>query len=261
MREAFLCLPLFIGVFTGAQQPSTMGNPSPQMSTYAGQREALLAPGNDAMQRRDYATALRDCRIVLAAYPNDSRVLMITGNAAWASGELEQAAEYFRRSLAGPGDHPWGVRFSLLQVNAALGRWGEFAQEEEAARDAVISSRTGLGGAEKSFTLERWMIGPQLIEVIEYAAPNRAKGVRYSFLFGGLPASHEMFTPHVDLVETSGNNHDFSLEQYFVPQKKNSIRSYAEGKPPYQQVRGEVLRLLETQFNTTLVRPLSPFPQ
>jgi tetratricopeptide (TPR) repeat protein len=85
-----------------------MGNPSPQ--TYASQREALLAPGDDAMQRRDYATALKDYRIVLAEYPNDSRVLMIAGNAAWASGDLEQAAEYFRRCLARPGGHPWGVR-------------------------------------------------------------------------------------------------------------------------------------------------------
>jgi hypothetical protein len=138
---------------------------------------------------------------------------------------------------------------------------GEFTQEEMAARDAAIRGRTGLGGAEKGFTLERWMIGPQLIEVIEYPAPDGANSVRYSFLFGGLPASHEMFTPRVDLVETSGNSHGFSLEQHFVPEEKNLIRSYTDGEPAYQQVRGEVLRLLETQFNTTLVRPVSPFPQ
>jgi Tetratricopeptide repeat len=261
MRGAFICLPLLIGALTGTQQPPAMGNPSPQMSTYASRREARLAPGNDAMRRRDYATALEEYRIVLAEYPKDSRVLMITGNAAWASGNL-QAAEYLRRCLAaGPGDHPWGVRFSLLQVNAALGRWDEFSQEEEAARDAAVSGRIDLGGVERAFMLESWTIGPQLIEVVEYPAPDRANGVRYSFLFGGLPASHEVFKPRIDLVEASGNNRNFSLEQYFETEKKNLIRSYTEGEPAYRQVRGDVLRLLETQFNTTLIRPVSPFPQ
>ena len=66
MRRSSMALPLLIGLVAGAQQPSKPVEDSSQMSVYASQRKALLASGNDAMAKREYAEALEDYRKVLA---------------------------------------------------------------------------------------------------------------------------------------------------------------------------------------------------
>lgn len=260
MLKSLMMLPLLIALAASAQQPSKPESYSSQVSKYAGQREALLAPGNEAMKKRDYAGALKDYREVVAEYPRDSRVLLIAGNAAWAAGNLEEAADYYRKSLKCPGDHPWGSRLSLLQVNAALGKWDDFAQERIAIEGAATGGDPQLQGVLKNgFLLERLAVGSQHVEAIDYPEPDHADGVRYRFRLGGQPISASIFVPHIDLVEPPGKAQEFVLEQYSGPQEQTLIRSYAGGEPAYQDIRAEVLRLLEGQLGTTMIRHLSPF--
>ncbi len=252
-----MALPLLIGLVASAQQQSKPGDDSSQTGVYASQREALLAFGNEAMAKREYAEALEDYRKVLAEYPRDGRVLMIAGNAAWAAGDLQEAAGDYRKCLEDPGDHPWGVRLSLLQVNATIGDWSQFAKEQREVEAAVVGGDPQLAGALKSgVLLERFTIGPQLVEAIDYPEADQAGGVRYRFRFGGRPLSNEVFVPHLDLVESGGR---FVLQQYSEPNGQKLIRSYPGGEPVYQDVRAEVLRLLEAQFDTTKVGHLSPY--
>lgn len=246
MRETLIALPLFLGILL-AQQPSVSGSSSAQVSTYASHREALLVPGNEAMKRGDYAAALEDYQKVLAEYPKDSRVLMVAGNAARTAGKLEEAADYYRRSLERPGDHPLGIRLSLLQVNAALGHWDDFAQEQRAVEEAATGGDPQLPGVLKSgLLLEQLTVGSLHVEAIDYPEPDQADGVRYRFRLGGRPSAN-VFVSHIDLVELPGNPEQFVLEQYSGPQRKTLIRSYSAAEPAYHEIRAEVLRLLETQ--------------
>jgi tetratricopeptide (TPR) repeat protein len=252
MHKCLIPLPLFMSFLAGAQQAPAPDNQSSQMSAYASQREALMAPGYEAMRRKDYATALVDFRKVLEKYPKDDRLLMTAGDAAWAAGKLEEAAEYFRRCQERPGRYPWSVRFSLLQVDVALGQWDEFAQWQAAIEKAAISGDPQLAESlNKGYQIEQFRIGPQSILVLAYPDPGRTNGIRYSFFFGGVPATPETFTPHWNLIVIPGDSHSFSLVQYSEPEKSTIIQSYTGGEPTYQEVRDEVLRLLKEQFNTT----------
>jgi hypothetical protein len=252
-----MALPLLIGLVAGAQQPSKPVDDSSQMSAYASQREALLASGNEAMAKREYAEALEDYRKVLAGYPKDSRVLMIAGNAAWAAGDLQEAADDYRKCLEHPGNHPWGVRLSLLQVNAAIGDWSQFAKEQREVETAVIGGVPQLAGTLKNgVLLERFTIGKQLVEAIDYPEPEQAGGVRYRFRLGARPLSNDVFVAHLDLVESGGR---FVLQQYSDPNGQKLIRSYPGGEPGYQDVRAEAMRLLEAQYDTTKISYLSPY--
>jgi hypothetical protein len=185
---------------------------------------------------------------------------MIAGNAAWAAGDLEEAADYYRRSLERPDDHPWGIRLSLLQVNAALGHWDDFAQERRTVEDAAMRGDPQLPEVLKNgFLIERLAVGSQLVEVIDYPEPDQADSVRYRFRLGGRPLSASVFVPHIDFVESPGNTHQFVLKQYSGSQGQTLIRSYSAGEPVYQDVRTDVLHLLETQLGTTKISHLSPF--
>ena len=251
MHKCLIPLPLLMSFVAGAQQASVPENQSSQMSAYASQREALMAPGYEAMRRKDYATALEDFRKVLEEYPKDNRALMIAGGAAWHAGRLEEAAEYFRRCQERPGRYPWSERFSLLQVDAALGQWDEFAQWQTAIEKAAISGDPQLAGSlNKGYQLEAFIIGPQPILAVAYPDPGRNDGIRYSFFFGGAPATPDTFTPHFNLIVRPGDSHSFSLVHYSEPEKSTLIQSYTEDEPTYQAVRDEVLRLLKEQFNT-----------
>jgi tetratricopeptide (TPR) repeat protein len=209
------------------------------------------------MGKREYAEALEDYRKILAEYPRDARVLMIAGNAAWAAGDLQEAADDYRKCLEHPGDHPWGVRSSLLQVNAAIGDWSQFAKGQREIETAAIGGDPQLAEALKSgVLLERFTIGPQLVEVIDYPEPDAVGGVRYLFRLGGRPLSNDVFVPHLDLAESAGA---FVLQQYSEPNGQKLILSYPGHEPVYQDVRAEILRLLETQFDSTKINHLSPY--
>lgn len=256
MFKSSMALALLIGLAASAQQPSKPVDDSSQMSAYARQRESLLSSGNEAMVQRKYAEALEDYRSVLARYPRDGRVLTMAGNAAWAAGDLQEAADDYRKCLEHPGNHPWGVRLDLLQVNAAIGDWGEFAKEQGDVESAVIGNDPKLAGALKNgVLLERFRIGPQLVEAIDYPEPDQAGDVRYRFRLGGGPLSSDIFVPHLDLVESGGR---FVLQQWSEPKGQKLIRSYPE-EPRYQDVRADATRLLETQFDTTKVSYLCPY--
>jgi len=253
MLKSLMTLPLLMGLVASAQQPPKPGRCSSQVSAYASRREALLAPGNKAMGKRDYAEALKDYRKVLAEYPRDGRVLMIAGNAAWAAGDLQGAAGDYRKCLEHPGDHPWGVRFNLLQINAALGQWNDFAQGRKAIEEAAIGGNPQVAQALKGFTLERFVIGSHLVDVIDYPDSEQAGDVRYRFNAG--------FEFHIDLIEPPGSTAQLVEAQYSEPHGQALIRSYPGGKPSYLEIRAEVLRLLETQFGTSSLNYVSPWPQ
>jgi tetratricopeptide (TPR) repeat protein len=251
MHKCLIPLPLLISFLAGAQQASIPDNHSSQMSAYASQREALMAPGYEAMRRKDYATALEDFRKVLEEYPKDERLLMTAGDAAAEAGKFKEAAEYFRRCQERPGRYPWSIRFSLLQVDVALGQWDEFAQWQAAIEKAAISGDPQLAASlNKGYQLEQFRIDPQLILVLAYPDPGRNNGIRYSFFFGGVPATPDTFTPHWNLVVTPGDAHSYSLVQYSEPEKPTLIQSYTDGEPTYHDVRDAVLSLLKERFNT-----------
>jgi tetratricopeptide (TPR) repeat protein len=260
MQNSLMMVSLLIGLVAGIQLQSPPDSPSSQMSAYASHREALLAVGSQAMKKKDYAEALADYRKVVALYPKDGRVLLIAGNAAWAAGSLEEAADYYRRCLEHPGDHPWPARVALLEINVALGRWDDVADEKKALEQAAASGDPQLQKAlSEGFVLEQFAVGRQFVEVIDYPAPDQVNGVRYRFQLGGKPISEDVFVSHIDLMKSSGNPRQFVLKQHLEAESPKLIKSYPEGEPAYQDIRADVLRLLEAQTGTTKLTPLSPF--
>jgi tetratricopeptide (TPR) repeat protein len=256
--KILIVLSLLAGISPVVQKSAHDGSGT-QVNAYASQREAFMAPGNQAMHEKNYALALEEYRRVLAQYPNDLRVLMATGYAAWSAGDLADAAIYLHRCDEIPNRYPWSVRFSLIQLNAALGRWNEFSQEQAVLEKAAIGGDPALQSAiTDGLLLERFKIGSQHIYAIDYPQPDRAGGVRYRFRLGGKPASDAVFVPHIDLLEREGSN-QFVLQQYSQPQKEEVIRFYSEHEPAYQDVRSVVLRLLEAQLGTNQITPLDPY--
>jgi tetratricopeptide (TPR) repeat protein len=259
MYKSLIVLSLMVGTMSQIQQ-STPDKSVPKANAYASQREALMATGNAAMEQKRYAEALEQYRKVLVQYPDDLRVLMATGYAAWAAGDLDDAATYFRRCDEIPHRYPWSVRFSLLQLNAALGRWNEFSQEQAVLEKAAIGGDPAFQNAiNDGFRLERFKIGSQHLYAIDYPQPDRAGGARYRFRLGGKPVSDAVFVPHIDLVEQREGFDHFVLKQCSEPQKEEVIKSYLEHEPAYQNVREVVLRLLQAQLGTTDVHQLLPF--
>jgi hypothetical protein len=101
-----------------------------------------------------------DCGLQLLGF--GLRRTRIAGNAAWTAEDLQEAADDYRNGLEDPGSHPWRVRLSLLQVNATIGDWGQFAKEQGEVETAVISGDLQLAGTLKSGVLpERFKIGLQ----------------------------------------------------------------------------------------------------
>ena len=74
------------------------------MSAYASQREALMAPGYEAMRRKDYATALEDFRRVLEEYPKDNRALMIAGALPGTPEDSKRRLNIFEDARNAPAD-------------------------------------------------------------------------------------------------------------------------------------------------------------
>src|SRR5579871_5604203 len=84
-----------------------------QQSPYAAAREQALAPALDALHQKQYEQALQQLERVLQIYPNDSRVLMLAGNAARGCHRYDRAASAYQAAIAHAPGALWPAHFSL----------------------------------------------------------------------------------------------------------------------------------------------------
>ena len=97
LRPLFLSCVLLCGASHAAPNA-----PAPNAATAAAMAdetalEIAFQAGNAAMEKRDYATALKQYRIVLAAQPDEPSSLWNGGSAAFFTGDFKAAQTYFER--------------------------------------------------------------------------------------------------------------------------------------------------------------------
>lgn len=237
--------------------------PSPQtpheMSPYAAQREAVIAPGLEAMRQKDYAAALENFRSTLLQYPNDGRVLMLAGNAAKATKNFDEAIEDYLKALHQPNSNPWPVRFSLIAAYAAAGHWDEFDAERQKVRTAKQGGDPFLAKVQ-GYVIDEFDIGDQHVTAAEFPALLGRFHTRYRFFLRPADQADNTaapaWAPHIDVEsddidqlefaklhpdKAAAGERSFSLDTYPAPGKQGLIKFYLDGEPTYRAVRADVI--------------------
>lgn len=171
--------------FSAARQtaPASANADAFHMSAYASERENELAPAFAAEKQSDYQTAFRLFEKYLDDYPNDARALMLTADAAKLSGHLKRAAELYHRAIeSSPANHAGTPLIGLLQTDAALGRWDDFAAAQKQARESSLSGNKFLP-QDRGYVIEDYSGGDRHIQVLEYPKLKGQFHTRYRFFF------------------------------------------------------------------------------
>ncbi len=130
--------------------------------------EAAFKAGNAAMERRDYAAALKQYRIVLAAEPDEPSSLWNGGSAAFSTGDYKLAMLYFSR-----------LQKQEPKDGALLAKRVQTAQElnDFKARDALRAEIYALRKsgedesgytAKPSYCRDQFFVGKDLVLAFEY---------------------------------------------------------------------------------------------
>ena len=228
-------------------------------------RDALLEPGMTALKKGDAAAALGAFQPALSAYPKDTKVLLLSGEAAMASNQNDQALLLFQRALA---EHPaspldWDARFSVLVLQARLAHWTDFDQglaELKAAKEAKNPELDAEG-----FLVDLFDAGGKKVKVIYYPQLAGKFHTLYRFLLPkpaaantpSLPPSDTQdrcanpnFQPYLDVESDDADQafarkgqRVFSLDTYPASCSQGLIKFY-QSEPKYEDVRAEVLKNL-----------------
>ncbi|HZS53695.1 MAG TPA: tetratricopeptide repeat protein [Bryobacteraceae bacterium] len=239
------------------QSDQTTARVPPQMSPYAQEREAVLAPALEAMKKRDYDGALDMLHTALEKYPNDGRVLLLAANAARLSKHYDEALLDYQKANSQPHTN-WTAEFGLIETYAALGRWDDFDVERQkvrAAKQANDPTLAKVGG----YLIDTFSISDKQVSVMEFPALAGRFHTRYRFFIAGpQPADQKNggWTPFVDLEsddidqvefakkhpeDAAAGKRSFSLDGYSRPNTHATLKFYPDSEPTYREVRADVI--------------------
>jgi tetratricopeptide (TPR) repeat protein len=236
----------------GGQQPHSSTSPS----AYASAREQALAPALADLGQKQYERALQELESVLQTYPNDSRVLMLTGNAARLSHHYERAETAYKAALANAPRPMWQINIALVQTYAAMGKWDEFNAERQLIEK---SRRDGDPHLTKvsAYVIDEFEQNSYHVKTVEYLDRLGRFHVHYRFFVlpvGENPAPNQ-WAPHIDCesddidqvefarkhpAEAAAGQRSASLDGYLVPNTHSTIKLYQDGEPAYEAIRQDV---------------------
>ena len=242
-------------------QPSQDVAPRVQMSPYAQEREAALAPALQALKSKDYAAALADLRPLVEKYPNDVRVLLLAGNAARTSRQYEEALRYYQKATLQP-HRGWAVEFGLIETEAALGLWEDFDAQRQKVRAAKENNDSELARL-TGYVIDVFDVGNEQVTAMEFPMLMGRFHARYRFFIKSGSetdaADGKKWTPMIDLesddvdqlqcakahpTDSVAGKRAFSLDGYPQPRTHTTLKFYPDGEPSYQQARADVIAAL-----------------
>ncbi len=250
-----------LGPFVSAGLPLSMlaaqQSQTPAMSAYAVAREQALAPALNALDHKQYEEALQQLEGVLQTYPNDSRVLMLTGNAARLCHQYDRAANAYQTAIAHAPRPPWPIHFSLVNTYAAMGQWEKFDAERQLIEESRHNGDPYLTKV-SAYIIDEFDQGSSHVKAVEYLDRLGRFHVHYRFFVeptGANPVPGQ-WTPHLDCesddidqlefarthpAEAAAGKRSSSLDIYLKPNTHATAKFYPEGEPSYQTVRQDVL--------------------
>ena len=173
-----------------------------------------------------------------------------------------ETAELQYRSVVAQQPEFWLAHQNLVIVEAALGRWGEFDRERALLRGARERGARGIS-ARESDVIDSFDVRGEHWIVREYYEPVGRSLTRYNFEYFGpdgrvreyvslesadaakkLVAGGEVRIG--DPLASLPVIKDFALN-YYTSKGHGTIKSYPNGEPSYERVRGDVLRWLRSQ--------------
>ncbi len=261
LAKAFLVAAILSGV-------ALRGQTSAMAPEDVVRRDALVKPGFDDLKKGDAAGALAALQPALAAFPNDAKVLMLSGEAAMESQQNQVALGLFERALAEKPPDEWQVRFALMQLQARLAQWKEFDANLAALKAAKKAGNPQLDSP--GFVVDEFEAGGQKVTVAYYPLLAGKYHTLYRFILprpaqidtsasmnagGGDRCKDPNFRPYLDLesddVDQSMHpelakkgDRVYSLDTYPAPCSQGLIQFYM-GEPKYEVLRAKVIELLD----------------
>ena len=237
-------------------------------------RENALHPAMYAEACRDYQRAYDLFQKVLAEYPKDGRVLMLTAEAAVAAGKLEDAIPLLQHSLAmhdevsntpyGRRQCTWSERMQLMGVYFSLKRWPEYEDARQETRKAAREGDQCLS-VEKGYPIDTIQLANEFVKVIELPVLDESEHIRNRFDFYEEKDPCTGFTPHADLVwdgeiPKSAETQHFTLTMYATPESPVPLKSYIAGEPEYHILRTDFETLMKTRQRPSAKRCTTATP-
>lgn len=225
--------------------------------------ERAFQSGNALMEKRDYAGALKQYRIVLAAQPDEPSSLWNAGSAAFFVGDTKAAATYFAR-LAKQEPDNGALLAKRIQSAQELGDLG--ARDVLRARMFALhksgKDKTGYA-AKPSYCRDQFFVGHDLVLAFEYfelkplsgdrdkpylgrvydfvaVAPDDSTRVRVECGWSSLDVNPDgTFAPSRDLPS-------FYYDAYF-PKGEWARRTYGLGptEPTFEAAKKQVAAILQ----------------
>jgi tetratricopeptide (TPR) repeat protein len=242
----------FLYSIAAAQEPQS----ADKTSAYAAAREQALAPALAALHQNQYEQALKELDSILVAYPKDSRVLMLTGNAARLSKQYERAEMAYRAALANAPRPVWPIHFSLVQTYAAMGNWDEFDAERQLIERHRREGDPNLTKV-SAYVIDEFTTNSYDVKTVEYLERLGRFHTHYRFFVTktGEDPDPNAWTPHIDCesddidqvefarkhpAEAAAGQRSASLDGYLKQNSQSLIRFYWDGEPSYKDIRHDV---------------------
>jgi hypothetical protein len=251
--------------FSVAQKPATPTKPAD--ADYTAKREVALAPVLLDMRTGDYSAAHTALTPVLANYAHDVRVLYLAGEIARGTGNFSEALSFFQQSLAQNPNHAGALRLGQLWTYADMGRWADFNQERAAIRELSLNGDPSLP-IDRGYIIEDHRAGDVRIVVLEFPSMDSTATTHFRFMFVSKRTPASKFIPSIDLETNAADAASFAQE---YPQKaaahvqmfalvsypdahtRGFLKFYADGEPPYEDLRADVL-----SFAAKMTEPSGP---
>lgn len=256
LRSALTLLVLVFFALAARQSPGQA-----KTSSYAAAREQAIAPALDALHNKHYEQALERLEAVLQTYPNDSRVLLLTGNAARGCHRYDRAVSAYQSAIAHTPGALWPAHFSLVVTFAAMGQWEKFDAERQVIEKSRLSGDPYLAKV-SAYVIDEFDSGSYHVKTVEYLQRLGRFHTHYRFFIehsGDNPVPGQ-WTPHFDCESDDIDQVDFarkhpleaaaglrssSLDAYMSPYTHATIKLYADGEPSYQAVRQDFINQVE----------------
>ena len=260
---------LMIASLAAGQQSSQGGNDV----------KSKMAQGTEAFRAHDYKLALSIFNEVTVADPNNILAHNLAGNCSLETRDFPAAIQSFRRALQIQPDQPQNLA-GLIRSYAQAGMIKE--------RDATLEhlhelSKAGRLPGNFSYVFDSFAMGERSILVSEFPQLSGKFHFRYHFNVydanGNLDSRVALESDDIDQVnwakqhpvEAAAGTRKFSLDGYrFAPNQTHSTyKFYDGGEPTYEQVRGDVQKILAgtgkpmsaTTTSTPSQPSTSPSPQ
>lgn len=216
-----------------------------------------LAPGKEAMARKDYQAAQTFFDTYYKANPDNLEALLREGDASLALKQYERAAQDFKRVI-GKDPTAWVAHKNLIIADASLGNWQEFDSERKLLEDARASDSPGLDKTNGD-VVEVIYLGTERYVVRAFPVLTSRFKSRYNFAHYDKNEKLESWisceSPDEDQAafaqkhpqEAASGQRSFSLVGYAIGPKETTratIKNYPDGEPGYETVRTDVIAFL-----------------